>query len=153
MSDWTEGFGKFIDTLKEGKEDKMLHDLAKSQLKKLFRLFTINSLIGVNVIDDDVGVYGVFIIYNQSVHLKDEESFIFQHMNKYDPDWILWKDSQGRWGATNFVSDGNPENDVEKEYLFDTHNFNKALQQLFDIFKEDFFEALSDEEDKYMKYD
>lgn len=153
MTDWTEGFGKFIETLKREKEDKMVHDLAKSKLKQLFRLFNPNSLIGVNVIEDDVGEYGVFIISKSNLHGKSEEDFIFQHMNMYDPDWVLWKDGDDRWGATQHIGDNDPANDVEKEYVFDTHNFNKVLPQIFGIFKQEFFDTLSEEENEYMKYD
>lgn len=154
MGDWTEGFGQFVETLQNGKENKMVHDLAKSKLKKLFRLFHPNGLIGVNVLDEKaIGVYGVFIIDNPKVKIKDEESVVFEHMNKYDPNWILWIDGNKRWGATRFMGGSNPENYVEKEYVFDTHNFNKVLPQIFGIFKQEFFEALSEEENEYMKYD
>ena len=63
-------------------------------------------------------------------------------------------------GTIVLIAAANPEIEIKyvhtkngKEYVFDTHNFNKVLPQIFGIFKQEFFEALSEEENEYMKYD
>jgi hypothetical protein len=90
--------------------------------------------------------YGVYLVAS-----KDD---LNKCMKSYDPDWRIFQEKpSGAWKAEYSYGDGNPEHDIEKELDLNTDNFNQALRSLFSIFKEQFFDDIASDEEKYMKCD
>lgn len=125
----------------------MVNDLGESQLLSLFRLFSPNMDVGVKIIrKEDVNGYGIWLRHKSPTQKVE----IYEYMASTDATWELLQDEYRNW--TVYRKGVKFELEVKNSqfgFSFQTKDWYKLLDKLFDYFKHEFFKELSDDANLY----